>query len=297
MTVHDRAGLAIADRAGVPPGPDRPAWAGDILGFRARVRGPAPVLRMMPALFPPAPAWATASAASSGVDFEVRRDPARPECYVIARDGEPLGEVTAWDDILPTLEWAIDTAAVEHLGGRYLLLHAGALARDGRGLILPAASGSGKTTLTAALLRAGFQYLGDEVAALQLATWRLVPFAKSLCVKPGSRRALAPLYPQLAADDQRVAYIRPPDDGWPAAPVPVRHVVFPEYVSGARAALTPLTRAAALPRLLAHGFNVAALGARGVEGLVELLRGVECYALTTGDLNRAVEALVRVTGS
>lgn len=46
-------------------------------------------------------------------------------------------------------------------------LHAAALARDGRGLLIAGASGSGKSTLTTALLRAGFEFLGDDTCFLR----------------------------------------------------------------------------------------------------------------------------------
>src|SRR5262249_42100296 len=45
-------------------------------------------------------------------------------------------------------------------------VHAGALARDGRGLLLAGTSGAGKSTLTIALLRGGFDFLGDDLLFL-----------------------------------------------------------------------------------------------------------------------------------
>jgi hypothetical protein len=45
-------------------------------------------------------------------------------------------------------------------------LHAGALARQGRGVLLPGTSGAGKSTTTVALVRAGFDFLGDDTVFL-----------------------------------------------------------------------------------------------------------------------------------
>jgi hypothetical protein len=45
-------------------------------------------------------------------------------------------------------------------------LHAGALARRGRGILLPGTSGAGKSTTTVALVRAGFDFLGDDTVFL-----------------------------------------------------------------------------------------------------------------------------------
>jgi hypothetical protein len=48
----------------------------------------------------------------------------------------------------------------------HFLAHAGAVARDGRGVVLAGDSGHGKTTLVLELARRGWDFLSDEVAAL-----------------------------------------------------------------------------------------------------------------------------------
>ena len=50
--------------------------------------------------------------------------------------------------------------------GKYAI-HAAGVARNGRSLLLPGTSGSGKTTLTIALLRAGFDWLSDDLVLLR----------------------------------------------------------------------------------------------------------------------------------
>lgn len=49
----------------------------------------------------------------------------------------------------------------------WIALHAGAVAKNGAGLLLCAPSGGGKSTLTAALLRAGWQAAGDDKVLLR----------------------------------------------------------------------------------------------------------------------------------
>jgi len=49
----------------------------------------------------------------------------------------------------------------------HLLFHAAALEDHGKGVIIAADSGCGKTTLTLALVRQGFKFLSDDVAALE----------------------------------------------------------------------------------------------------------------------------------
>jgi hypothetical protein len=65
----------------------------------------------------------------------------------------------------------------------YVTLHAAAVARDGRLLLLAGESGAGKTTLTLALLRDGWTYLSDDVAPIDVSTGEVVPFPKPLGVK------------------------------------------------------------------------------------------------------------------
>jgi hypothetical protein len=148
--------------------------------------------------------------------------------------------VLLWDSdraetVLPYLEWAISSAAVDATRDRYVLFHAGAVAHQGQGVLLPAGSGSGKSTLVAALAASGFQALGDDIVALDPGAVRLELFAKSTCVKGGSRGVLAPFFPAVRADPptyrsdrEPVWYL--PTAGTATGPVPVRHVVLPRYV-------------------------------------------------------------------
>ncbi len=276
----------------------------NVLDFRARVIAPPALLRELRASFPEPPAWSTPAAPLATTTFQLQIDTPHPGWYELAREGLPLWASGQRDEVLPYLDWAINTAAVERLGQRYLLLHAGAVARGGQGLVLPAASGSGKTTLTAALLKVGFRYLSDEVAAVEPASRRLVPFAKSLRVKQGGRRVLTPRYPDLTSSVPRrrlngesVWYLLPPANAWPSEPMPVRYVVLPEYMPRARTTLVPLSRSAALARLLPQSFSVCTLGAGGSDALVEMLRTADCYALAAGDLDQALDLLLQLTAT
>lgn len=73
----------------------------------------------------------------------------------------------------------LDDVAAGHRSDR-LVLHAGAVARDGAVVVIAGASGRGKSTLTAALVQRGFAYLTDEVVALDPATWTVLPYPKPL---------------------------------------------------------------------------------------------------------------------
>jgi hypothetical protein len=217
--------------------------------------------------------------------------------YRIEREGEPLYQTDRAGKVAPYLAWAITWAAVEGLRRRYLLLHAGAVAWKGHALLFPADSGSGKTTLVAGLLAAGFDYLSDDIVPVAPDTGLVLPFAKSLALKPGGRRPLHAVYRRYGRALPPVrgqaagGWALIPQGAWPAGPLPARHVILPRYVPGAPTRLEPLGRGAAAERLLGQTFNLAEHGAAGVERIVELVRGAACHALTIGRLDEAVTAL------
>jgi len=93
---------------------------------------------------------------------------------------------------------AIMNAVFERLRD-YVVVHAGVVSRAGRGVLLTGGPAVGKTTLTLELVRRGFTFLSDDVAPLHRATGQVVPFPKTLGVRPGT----PPLTPDLSFAGQR----------------------------------------------------------------------------------------------
>jgi len=115
-----------------------------------------------------------------------------------------------------------------------LCYHAAALGVNGAGMLLTGPKGAGKTTLALALAARGHDFLGDEVAAVRVATRVLLPFRRSVSVRPGPtatavQRTLAQAHLQTEAFPDGSTRLRGrvgelfPESG--VRPVPLRSVV------------------------------------------------------------------------
>ena len=71
-----------------------------------------------------------------------------------------------------------------------VLLHAGAVERDGRAIVVAGESGRGKSTLTAALVQAGFNYVTDELVLIDPLTAHVEPYPKALDLSAESHTLL-----------------------------------------------------------------------------------------------------------
>jgi hypothetical protein len=67
----------------------------------------------------------------------------------------------------------------------HILLHAGVVARRGRGVLLAGGSGAGKSTLVLELVRRGFKLLSDEIAAIRVTDGVVEPFPRGLGMRTG----------------------------------------------------------------------------------------------------------------
>lgn len=211
---------------------------------------------------------------------------------------------TPWaESLLMALDfivWDINRGVVERLDG-FLALHSGAVAWDGRGVVLPAPPNSGKTTLTAGLTAAGFDYLTDEAALLD-AEGQLHPFPRPFTMSPesveaiqGLRDRLPPEYREYAGPQFQVAadQLRP---GAVGKPCRVAYVVAPRYERGGPTALEAMSRTEALLWLAENSFNFRKFGPEGLQILGDVLREAECYRLRIGDLDSAVQTVMDLVG-
>lgn len=202
------------------------------------------------------------------------------------RDGEHLETFGPTDDVLGTVFWHINQHAIA--ATRFLAVHAAAVEIDGGIIVMPGAAGAGKTTVAAALVADGFDYVTEEVVALDTATGEIAPFPWPFRLEVGSQPLFAHLQPEPGEQI-------PPGNTWFVHPDQVRPdsassggtaraVVVPAYRPGAELLLETLTPAKTLLTLLSAAMNLDAIGHDGFLRLVDLAWSVPGYRLEYGDL-------------
>jgi hypothetical protein len=101
--------------------------------------------------------------------------------YELSRDSTTFVDDLSLDDAVWWLgrEWS-DLIAVRATD--YVFVHAGAVAHEGRAIVIPGESHAGKSSLVAALVRAGAVYLSDDFAPLD-AAGMVHPYARPLSIR------------------------------------------------------------------------------------------------------------------
>jgi HprK-related kinase A len=184
---------------------------------------------------------------------------------------------------------------------RYLLLHASAVERDGKALLMTGMSGAGKSTLAALLMAAGWRLMGDEFALLDPATGRIHGFPRLISLKneaiPVLERALpkARFGPRLEGTPKGVIRHLVPDPRAIAAmaePATPHLILFPSY--GFAAAEREVLPSETFVRLTQASTNYVALAERGFDALTDLVRNVPARAVDYPDTATALAQVERL---
>lgn len=111
----------------------------------------------------------------------------------------------------------------------HFLIHAGVVADQDQGIIIAGDTGHGKTTLILELVRRGFKFLSDEMAALGRMDRRVYPFPRSLRIRPGTLERVGFAKAAVGATvwlNKLILDIEQIQPNSMGAPVPVRHIVI-----------------------------------------------------------------------
>ena len=158
-------------------------------------------------------------------------------------------------------------AAHSHL----LCMHAGVVSGRAGLVVVPGHSGLGKTTLVAALVRAGFGYVSDEMLAIDRSTGRAVAFPRAFGLAGDVWPVLGLPGDPPAPGEER--YLPPDRFGRvDTAGGAVTDIVLVERMAG-RAAVVPASRGPAVAELLTRSFNNYRDPAGSFRAVVALVRG------------------------
>jgi HprK-related kinase A len=169
---------------------------------------------------------------------------------------------------------------------RQLILHASAVERGGKALIMTGASGSGKSTLSAMLGRKGWRFMGDEFALIDPATGDAVPYPRLISLKNEAIKAM-----QVAAPDGHFGQLMtgtPKGDIRHLAPlksaIDQMHerarpalLLFPRF--GYEPAIRDMGAEEVFMRLTQASTNYVALGEAGFEALTRFVQDVPARAI------------------
>jgi hypothetical protein len=184
-------------------------------------------------------------------------------------------------------------------------LHAGCVAREGRGLLLAGMSGSGKSTLTASLVAGGWDFLSDDMVLLVRgagASWAF-GLPDEIDCSDETAGMIAELRHLVGRPtlDGRGKHLVDVEDAFGALPVPVcrpRALVLPAVSGERRSVLKPVSASYALRELAPNVLLTERAAAQAhLDALAELVREVPCYSLATGtDLSFAGRCLQEILG-
>jgi HprK-related kinase A len=174
---------------------------------------------------------------------------------------------------------------------RHMLLHASAVERDGRALIMSGASGSGKSTLAALLGESGdWRLMGDEFTLIEPASGDAFAFPRPVSLKNRaivemtarvSAARFGPLLPGTPKGDIRHLVPRAEALAAMHRPATPALILFPRF--GAALSAQRIAPSELFVRLTEASTNYAMLGEAGFAALTRLVQTVPALAISYPD--------------
>lgn len=169
-------------------------------------------------------------------------------------------------------------------------LHAGCVAREGRGLLLAGTSGSGKSTLTAALVSDGWEFLSDDMVLL--VTQAEATLAWGFSNEIGCSDQTAAMVRELRhlvgrpTRDGRDKHAVDVQETFGVLPVPAcrpHALVLPTISGERRSVLQAVSPPDALRELVPNILLTQRAATQAhLDALAKLVREIPCYSLATG---------------
>ena len=199
-------------------------------------------------------------------------------------------------DLLSRFMFGLLTRVTER--GIYAI-HAGAVESDGGATLLSGRSGAGKTTLVLNLLQRGFRLLSDELAIVEPSTQRILPYRRSLHIRPGTPELIPALRLVERPSPMLVngAWTLTPamlEEALPDCLAPPARLTSVLLLGGtpdaeSPPALTPVPPAVAALELLRATWAASVDFEAGLRRVSRLLEGVSCARLRIGELEATTD--------
>jgi HprK-related kinase A len=208
-------------------------------------------------------------------------------------------------DVIPSgqayafLEWGMNWCVSVHTN-EYLKLHAAAVSRGDRAIIMPGTPGAGKSTLCAALGLSGWRILSDEHAMIRPNTTQIIPLCRPVSLKNESIEVIKSfssdaIFGPLSNETHKgiVAHMKADlqADSHDTKPLQATAMVFPRYARDEPQKLSPRRRTDSFILAAYHSFNYSLLCEAGFEAMKTLIENIDCFDLVYHDLDWAVNVV------
>lgn len=174
---------------------------------------------------------------------------------------------------------------------RHLLIHASAVERGGKAVIMPGDSGSGKSTLAALLGEHGWRLLADEFVMIDMANDMVLPFPRTISLKNSAIAEMehriadpARFGPHLSATPKgELRHLRPNDEAIARMDEPARPalILFPSF--GHEPSTEGVARSELLIRLIEGSTNYGALGETAFGAMLRLTENLPSARISYPD--------------
>lgn len=175
-------------------------------------------------------------------------------------------------DIFEALERRIHFYLANHCQG-VVFVHAGAVAWQGRVILIPGSSFSGKSTLTHQLVQEGAEYLSDEYAVIDQ-TGAVHPFPRPIALRVDGGQRLSP-------------------EHLCAIPSPVVAVIATRYQAGRSWKPTELSPGRAAMELMAHTVTARKAPGLALSCLSTCVQNAIFWAGPRGDARQTARLILR----
>jgi hypothetical protein len=217
--------------------------------------------------------------------------------YLLLEGDKEIYRSASLSAFFQEVEWALTQSAMNGLD-HFFQIHAGGIARKGKGELLVGFPDSGKTSLVLGLASVGAAVLSDEVALIDAQTLSVFSFPRDLIVHRTTQQLFAEQMSRLDSPLWKIfptyRYISLVELGFsmPVGPAPIARLIFPVLKPGTSFAHRTLGAAETARRLLEQAFNLGRWGEEGIELIGRLADGVPAVEVCFADARTAAEWLV-----